>query len=128
MPLPSGQKNQNTNNMPLQNNKFNSSTQILVWKITETYELFVEVVLKMRRLRLGGMKSELPTWFLSVRMLCRKLVIMILICLMTNLANRISRRQTHFYHHSYQFSAIIISDQTVGIDKLQREKIIKILQ
>jgi phosphopantetheinyl transferase len=29
----------------------------------------------------------------------------------------------HFITHSYQFSAIIISDQTVGIDiELQREK------
>jgi hypothetical protein len=59
--------------MPLHKTiNFNSSTQILVWKITESYEdLFDKVVLNERsRLRLGGMKSELhQRGFLSVRVI-----------------------------------------------------------
>jgi hypothetical protein len=48
---------------------------------------------------------------------------------MMNSANRISKMANTFHTHSYQFSAIIISDQTVGIDiELQREKIIKIAE
>ena len=106
-------------------------TQILVWKITESFEeLLLRVVLKEKtQLRLQGMKSELhQRAFLSVRMLLK--------------AAGYTDFELHYDEfgkpyfldgkhisitHSHQFSALIISDETVGIDiEMQREKIIRI--
>ena len=124
--------------MPLyQNNFIENASQILVWKITESYEqLFESVQLKEKSLvRLRSMKSELhQRAFLSVRMLLK--------------TAGYSDFDLHYdetgmphlkpnrYHpepievsisHSHEFSTIIISPQKVGIDiEMQREKIIKI--
>ena len=53
----------------------NSTTQILVWKVTETFEeLLGQVVLNdSNRVRLSGMKSEMhQRAFLSVRKLLQE--------------------------------------------------------
>lgn len=108
-----------------------SQTQILIWKITETFEeLLEQIVLKEQSLiRLKSMKSEAhKCGFLSVRLLL-------------NLAGY-SDFDLHYDEfgkpflndekkisitHSHHFSAIIISNQKVGIDiEMQRDKIIKI--
>jgi phosphopantetheinyl transferase len=117
--------------MPLHKTiNFNSSTQILVWKITESYEdLFDKVVLnECSRLRLGGMKSELhQRGFLSVRKLLQEASYNDFDLSYDELGPHLKDGKHISITHSYQFSAIIISDQTVGIDiELQREKIIKI--
>lgn len=118
--------------MPLQQKiQFNTHTQIFIWKITESYEqLFKEVILNPKcLLRINGMKSELhQRGFLSVR----------------KLLNEAGYTDFDLYYdefgkphlqdgkyisitHSHQFAAIIISNETVGIDiELQRQKIIRI--
>jgi phosphopantetheinyl transferase len=109
----------------------NPSTQILVWEITESYqELFDAVILNdSNTIRLNRMKSEMhQRAFLSVR----------------KLFNEVGYTDFDLYYdefgkphlhdgkhisitHSHQFSAIILSDETVGIDiELQRKKIIRI--
>ena len=111
--------------------QINTKTQIFIWKITESYDqLFEEVILNPKcQLRINGMKSELhQRAFLSVR----------------KLLNEAGYTDFDLYYdefgkphlqdgkyisitHSHEFSAIIISDQTVGVDiELQREKIIRI--
>ncbi|REH00135.1 4'-phosphopantetheinyl transferase family protein [Flavobacterium aquicola] len=109
----------------------NPTTQILIWKVTESFdELVDKVVLKEKtQLRLNGMKSEMhQRAFLSVRMLIQEI--------------GISDYDLHYDEfgkpylddhryisitHSHNFASIIISEETVGIDmELQREKIIRI--
>jgi phosphopantetheinyl transferase len=118
--------------MPLfQTIQCNENTRILIWEITESFEeLRSKVVLKEKtQLRLNGMKSEMhQRAFLSVRMLIQEM--------------GFTDKDLHYDEfgkpyfdcdnyisitHSYCFAAIIISNETVGIDmELQREKIIKI--
>jgi 4'-phosphopantetheinyl transferase len=118
--------------MPLHKTiNFNSLTQILVWKITESYEeLFDQVLLdNSSLLRLGGMKSELhQRGFLSVRKLLQEVGYNDFDLYYDKFGKPHLKDGKHIsITHSYQFSAIIVSDQTVGIDiELQREKIIKI--
>ena len=134
MPLLSGLGNQDTNNMPLYKTiNFNSTTQILVWKISESYaELFDTVVLNDKnRLRLDGMKSEMhQRGFLSVRKLLQQAGYTDL-DLYYDESGKPHLKDKDDKHisitHSHEFSAIIVSDQTVGIDiELRREKIIRI--
>lgn len=108
-----------------------SSTQIFVWKITESYEeLFDEVVLNDSNLkRLGGMKSELhQRGFLSVRKLLQEVGYTDFDLYYDEFGKPHLKDGKHIsITHSHHFSAIIVSDQTVGIDiELQREKIIRI--
>ncbi|MBC7847891.1 MAG: 4'-phosphopantetheinyl transferase superfamily protein [Flavobacterium sp.] len=110
---------------------YNSSTQILVWKITESLEeLLGKVLLKEKtQLRLNKMKSEIhQRAFLSVRMLLQ-------LSGYTDFDLHYDEFGKPYFldgkhvsiTHSNYFSAIIISDETVGIDiELQREKIIRI--
>jgi phosphopantetheinyl transferase len=118
--------------MPLfQTIECNQNTRILIWEITESFEeLRSRVVLKEKtQLRLNGMKSEMhQRAFLSVRMLIQEM--------------GFTDKDLHYDEfgkpyfdcdnyisitHSYHFAAIIISNETVGIDmELQREKIIRI--
>ena len=118
--------------MPLfQTIQCNEKTRILIWEITESFdELRSKVVLKEKtQKRLDGMKSEMhQRAFLSVRMLIQEM--------------GFTDRDLHYDEfgkpyfdcdnyisitHSYHFAAIIISDETVGIDmELQREKIQRI--
>ena len=109
----------------------NPTTQILIWKVTESFEeLRSQVTLKPKtQNRLNGMKSEThQRAFLSVRMLIQELGI-----------NDFDLHYDEFgkpylddhryisITHSHNFAAIIISDETVGIDmELQRDKIIRI--
>ncbi|OCB76912.1 4'-phosphopantetheinyl transferase family protein [Flavobacterium crassostreae] len=109
----------------------NSGTQLLIWEITESYDqLFSEVVLNMKnRIRLKGMKSELhQRGFLSVRKLLQEAGFNDL-DLYYDAFGKPHLIDGNYISitHSHHFSAIIISDQTVGIDmELQREKITRI--
>ncbi|OOG63819.1 4'-phosphopantetheinyl transferase superfamily protein [Flavobacterium sp. A45] len=109
----------------------NPSTQILVWEITESYkELFEAVVLNDSNMnRLNCMKSEMhQRAFLSVRKLFQEVDYTDFDLYYDEFG------KPHLYDgkhisitHSHQFSAIILSDEVVGIDiELQREKIIRI--
>lgn len=109
----------------------NSSTRILIWKITESKEeLYNKVRLNERsERRLTGMKSEMhQTAFLSVRMLLLETGHDDFDLYYDEFGKPHLKGVNHIsITHSYQFSAIIISDQTVGIDmELQRDKIITI--
>jgi 4'-phosphopantetheinyl transferase len=107
------------------------TTKILVWKVTESFEELLEkVVLKEKtQRRLNGMKSDMhQRAFLSVRMLIQEM--------------GFTDKNLHYDEfgkpyldchnyisitHSHNFAAIIISEETVGIDmELQREKILRI--
>ena len=116
---------------------YNSKTQILVWKITESFEeLCPQVSLKEKtQNRLNGMKSELhQRGFLSVRMLLQEAGYTDFDLHYDEFGKPyLSPNQLHTepvevsITHSHHFSAIIISDETVGIDiEMQREKIIRI--
>jgi 4'-phosphopantetheinyl transferase len=118
--------------MPLHKTiNFNATTQILVWKITESYaDLLDEVVLnETNHNRLSGMKSvSHQCGFLSVRKLLNESGYDDFDLYYDEFGKPHLKDGRHIsITHSHQFSAIIISDQTVGIDiELQREKIIKI--
>jgi phosphopantetheinyl transferase len=110
---------------------FSPTTQILVWKITESLEELMEkVVLKEKsQLRLSKMKSEMhQRAFLSVRLLLKKA------CYSDCELHYDEFGKPYFLDgkhisisHSHHFSTIIISNQIVGIDiEMQREKIISI--
>jgi phosphopantetheinyl transferase len=108
-----------------------TTTQILVWKVTESYaELFEQVVLNdTNRIRLNGMKSEMhQRAFLSVRKLLQETGHSDLDLYYDEFGKPHLQGEKHIsITHSHNFSAIIISDETVGIDiELQRDKIIRI--
>ena len=111
--------------------KFNSTTKILVWKVTESYaELVEQVVLNdSNRIRLEGMKSEMhQRAFLSVRKLLQETGHTDLDLYYDEFGKPHLHGENHIsITHSHNFSAIIISDETVGIDiELQRDKITRI--
>ncbi len=110
---------------------FSPSTQILVWKITESLEeLFANVVLKEKtQVRLNKMKSEMhQRAFLSVRLLLKEAGYTDFDLHYDEFGKPYFDDGKHVsITHSHYFSAIIISDETVGIDmEMQREKIIRI--
>lgn len=116
---------------------FNSTTKILIWKITESFEqLFAEVQLNDKNaIRLNGMKSELhQRGFLSVRKLLQEAGYNDFDLFYDESGKpHLNANERHTepvevsITHSHEFSAIIISDKTAGIDiELQREKILKI--
>ena len=109
----------------------NSSTQILIWDITESFEqLNQEVQLNEKnQLRLNGMKSELhQRAFLSIR----KLLALAGYSDFDLYYDEFGKPHLIDYNyisitHSHHFSAIILSNEAVGIDiEMQREKILKI--
>ena len=109
----------------------NSRTQILVWKVTESYaELLEQVILNdSNRIRLNGMKSEMhQRAFLSVRKLLQETGHTDLDLYYDEFGKPHLQGEKHIsITHSHNFSAIIISDETAGIDiELQRDKIIRI--
>ncbi|MBA0882563.1 4'-phosphopantetheinyl transferase family protein [Flavobacterium undicola] len=111
--------------------QFNSATVIYVWKITEPLEqLFEEVSLNPTcQSRIDGMKSELhQRGFLSVRKLLNEAGYTDFDLYYDEFGKPHLHDGKHIsITHSYQFAAIIISDEIVGIDiELQREKIIRI--
>jgi 4'-phosphopantetheinyl transferase len=108
-----------------------TTTQILVWKITESLEqLCQEVTLNpTNTVRFNGMKSELhQRAFLSVRKLLQEKGYTDFDLEYDEFGKPHLKDGKYIsISHSHQFSTIIISDQKVGIDiELQREKIIKI--
>ena len=110
---------------------FSPTTQILVWKITESFdELRSQVNLKPKtENRLNKMKSEMhQRAFLSVRMLLKEAGY-------TDYELHYDEFGKPYFldgkyvsiTHSHHFSVIIVSAETVGIDiEMQREKIIRI--
>jgi 4'-phosphopantetheinyl transferase len=110
---------------------FNATTQILVWKITESLaQLYNEVTLNPKNtIRFNGMKSELhQRAFLSVRKLLQEKGYTDFDLEYDEFGKPHLKDGNHIsISHSHEFSTIIISDLKVGIDiELQREKIIKI--
>jgi phosphopantetheinyl transferase len=110
---------------------FSPTTQILVWKITESLsQLCKEVTLNATNtLRFNGMKSDLhQRAFLSVRKLLQDKGYSDFDLEYDQFGKPHLKDGKHIsISHSHEFSTIIISDQKVGIDiELQREKIIKI--
>lgn len=118
--------------MPLYKiSELDSNTKIYVWKITETYdELFEEVILNDRTFaRLQGMKSEVhQRAFLSVRKLLQEAGYSDLDLYYDEFGKPHLKDETHIsITHSFDFSALILSDKKVGIDiEYRREKIILI--
>ena len=111
--------------------KFNATTQILVWKITESFEqLSKEVQLNDKNtIRLNGMKSQMhQRGFLSVRKLLQQAGYNDFDLYYDEFGKPYLSDGTHLsITHSHEFSAIIISNEIAGIDiELQRDKIIKI--
>jgi 4'-phosphopantetheinyl transferase len=110
---------------------FSPTIQILVWKITETFDdLFDQVVLNdINMIRLKNMKSELhQRGFLSVRKLLQEVGYNDF-DLYYDESGKPHLKDEKFISitHSFHFSAIIISDQKAGIDiEMQREKIVRI--
>ena len=110
---------------------FSLTTQILIWKITESLgQLRNEVTLnEPNTIRFNGMKSELhQRAFLSVRKLLQEKGYTDFDLEYDEFGKPHLKDGKHIsISHSHEFSTIIISAQKVGIDiELQREKIIKI--
>ncbi len=118
--------------MPLYKSiQVDSTTQVLVWKITESYsDLFRVAPLKDVCLhRLERMKSELhQRGFLSVRKLLGQAGYTDFDLSYDHNGKPHLKDGRHIsISHSFDFSAIIISDRNIGIDlEQQREKIIRI--
>ena len=111
--------------------QFNETTKILIWQITESFEeLLSKVVLKEKtQQRLNGMKSQMhQRAFLSVRMLIQEMGFTDQEMHYDEFGKPYFNCHNHIsITHSHDFAAIIISDETVGIDmELQREKILRI--
>ena len=112
----------------IQHDKF---TRILVWKIDEPYEELVRnIVLNDRsKERLSGMKSELhQRGFLSVRYLLKLAGYSDFDLYYNEYGKPLLKDKKHIsITHSYNYSAIIISNVDVGIDvEMNRDKIIRI--
>ncbi|MBC3758222.1 4'-phosphopantetheinyl transferase superfamily protein [Hyunsoonleella sp. SJ7] len=109
----------------------NSQTTVKIWKISESFEdLMSRVDLKPIALeRVMGMKSELhQRGFLSVRCLLRELGYTDKDLFYDDCGKpHLKDGKQISITHSFQFSAVIISDLIVGIDiEKQREKIKRI--
>ena len=108
-----------------------STTEILVWKITEIFEqLLSEVKLNEKsKARLAGMKSvSHQCGFLSVRKLLQEKGYTDFDLYYDEFGKPHLQDGRHIsISHSHEFSTIILSDQNCGIDlEMQREKIITI--
>ncbi|RTY89889.1 4'-phosphopantetheinyl transferase superfamily protein [Flavobacterium sp. RSP46] len=109
----------------------NAATQILIWKIMEPFsELNQQIVLNVNNQnRLDGMKSEMhQRAFLSVRKALQQAGYTDFDLYYDTFGKPHLHDGKHIsITHSHEFSAIIISDETVGIDiELQRDKITRI--
>lgn len=111
--------------------EFNATTQIYIWKITESFEqLSQEVQLNpICQQRIATMKSEMhQRGFLSVRKLLNEAGYTDFDLFYDAFGKPHLHDGKHIsITHSHQFSSIIVSDEKVGIDiELQRDKIIRI--
>jgi phosphopantetheinyl transferase len=115
--------------MPLHKTiQVNPTTQILIWKITESYgQLCNEVTLKEKTaLRVDSMKSEQHRrGFLSVRKLLQEAGYTDFDLHYDEFGKPYFNDGKHIsISHSHEFATIIISDKVTGIDlELRREKI-----
>ncbi len=110
----------------------NDHTTVKIWKITESKdELFKNIELQPKHLqRVMGMKSELhQCGFLSVRHLLKSFGYSDLdLSYDTNGKPHLADKKHISITHSFNFSAVIISEKPVGIDiEKQRPKILKIV-
>ena len=120
--------------MPLYK-KFNigSTSQVLIWQINETFEdLFDEVYLKdISLIRVNNMKAlSHQKGFLSIRKLLQEIGYTDedLFYDETGKPNLRDGKQISITH-SFEFSALIVSEKVAGIDlEMQREKIITIAE
>jgi 4'-phosphopantetheinyl transferase len=120
--------------MPLYK-KFNINTtsQVLIWHITESFEdLFDEVLLKdVSLIRINNMKALLhQKGFLSIRKLLQEIGYTDedLFYDETGKPNLLDGKNISITH-SFEYSAIIVSEQVSGIDlEMQRQKIITIAE
>ncbi len=125
-------KKTNTKNMPLYKTINHSlSTTILVWKISESFEVLnAQIRLNEKSAsRLNEMKSQMhQRAFLSVRKLLEITGYSDFDLYYDDFGKPHLNDEKHIsITHSHNFSAIIVSDKTVGIDiELQRDKIIRI--
>jgi 4'-phosphopantetheinyl transferase len=108
-----------------------STTLILVWKITETFDdLFNDVILNDSNLiRLNAMKSVMhQQGFLSVRKLIQEAGYTDLDLFYDESGKpHLKDNKNISISHSSEFSTIVISDRIVGIDlELLKEKVLKI--
>ncbi len=111
--------------------KPNINTTLHIWKIEESFdELFENVDLNERSSqRLSGMKSELhKRGFLSVRYLLKQAGYTDFDLYYNEFGKPLLKDGKHIsITHSYHFSAIIVSNNVVGVDiEKNREKIINI--
>ena len=109
----------------------NPTTEILLWKITESLaELSAEVTLNPKnQQRFNGMKSELhQRAFLSVRKLLHLKGYTDFDLIYDQFGKPHLKDGKHIsISHSHEYATIIISDEITGIDiELQRDKIIRI--
>ncbi len=109
----------------------NPTTEILLWKITESLaELSAEVTLNPKNQeRFNGMKSELhQRAFLSVRKLLQLKGYTDFDLEYDQFGKPHLKDGKHIsISHSHEFATVIISDEITGIDiELQRDKIIRI--
>ena len=109
----------------------NPTTEILLWKITESLaELSAEVTLNPKnQQRFNGMKSELhQRAFLSVRKLLQLKGYTDFDLIYDQFGKPHLKDGKHIsISHSHEYATIIISDEITGIDiELQRDKIIRI--
>jgi len=112
--------------------KPNLKTIIYVWKIEESYDYLVQNISlnSLSKKRLRGMKSELhQRGFLSVRYLLKKAGYTDFDLYYNEYGKPLLKDGKHIsITHSYQFSAIIISDTDVGIDIEKNREKIKVIQ
>ncbi|GAA4759830.1 MULTISPECIES: 4'-phosphopantetheinyl transferase family protein [Flavobacterium] len=111
--------------------RINNDTTIFLWKITEDYnELFCQVSLKDTSLaRMEKMKSEShQKGFLSIRMLLQHCGYNDFDLIYDKLGKPHLKDGKHIsISHSFDFSAIALSNQNIGIDIEQvKEKVLRI--
>lgn len=111
----------------------NETTKVLIWKIVESFESLSEGIMLTPhcRERVDGMKSDLhQRGFMSVRHLLAVMGYTDFDLYYDELGKpHLKDGKKISITHSYTFSAIIISNQEVGIDiEMQRPKILKIAQ
>jgi len=109
----------------------NPSTKVLIWKIEESFESLSDGIELNKRseIRVNGMKSELHRrGFISIRhLLAAEGYSDIDLWYDDNGKPHLKDGKHISISHSFNFSAIIISDSEVGIDvEKKREKILKI--
>ena len=109
----------------------NSQTCVKIWKITESYdELYKGLNLRPESSeRLAGMKSELhQRGFLSVRHLMAEFGYADQDLFYDEFGKPHLKDGKHIsITHSFNFSAVVVSDDIIGIDiEMQRDKITKI--